>query len=78
MRLFIILGICIYLIRQEYQVHQGLLDLHHQIVIHQLELDWRQELRNLFHHQPSFEGIVVYQLIDLIISYQFLHYAIIT
>ena len=35
-------------IRQEYQVHldQGLLDLHHRIMIHQLELDWRQELRN--------------------------------
>ena len=40
-------------------------------MIHQLELDWRQEPRNLFHHQPSFEGIVVYQLIDLFRSYQF-------
>ena len=74
-RLFITYyGICIYLIRQEYQVHQGLLDLHHQIMIHQLELDSRQELRNLFHHQPSFEGIAVYQLIDLFKCYQFIFF----
>lgn len=62
------------LIHQEYQVHQGLLDLHHQIMIHQLELDWRQELQSLFHHQPSFEGIVAYQLIDLFKCYQFIFF----
>ena len=77
-RIFVILkGICIYfvnLIHQEYQVHQGLLDLHHQIMIHQLELDWRQELQSLFHHQPSFEGIAVYQLIDLFKCYQFIFF----